>query len=74
MDLRAVKCTHYRVIGRHAEAVDAVFGKDDEVHERVGLAGFGDKFADMLRSVLKLDGCKDFEKLGLAEADYDGVV
>lgn len=54
--------------------MDAVFGKDDEVHERVGFAGFGDEVADMLGGVLELGGCQDFEELGLAEADYDGVV
>lgn len=54
--------------------MDAVFGENNEVHKRVGFAGFGNEAADMLGGVVELGGRENLEELGLAEADYNGVV
>jgi hypothetical protein len=54
--------------------VEAVFGEYDHVHLRVGLAGFADEGADMFGGILEVLGDLHGEELGLAEADYNGVV
>lgn len=57
LHLRAVHCAHYRVVSRHAKAVDAVLWKDDEVHKRVGFASLSDEAADMFGGAVELSRC-----------------
>jgi hypothetical protein len=54
--------------------MEAVFGEYDHVHLWVGFAGFADERADMFGGGLEVLGGLHGEELGLAEADYDGVV
>jgi hypothetical protein len=73
-DFGAFESAHYLGVGEHGKTVEAVFGEYDHVHLRVGFAGFADEGADMFGGVLEVLGGLYREELGLAEADYDGVV
>jgi len=73
-DLGALEGAHYFLVCEHGEAVEAVFGEDDHVHLRVGFPRFADERTDVLGGGFEVLGGLHGEELGLAEADYDGVV
>jgi hypothetical protein len=72
-DFGAGEGAHYVRGGGHAEAMDAVFREDDEIHQGVAAAGFGDEGDDVGGCIGELGGSLNVEELRLADTDDDGI-